>query len=1276
MRDNHRTAVAALLSLLALTWILPGCGPTASPADSDPTDANAPSPSADANADANETVVAAEPNEPAEPNLPPLPEEALTDFDELKPDIGTLKNNKPDKLHEQARKAIAEADQALAKKNYLHAINRLERAKGFDRSHPEILTKLARAYMGMPNWGKALDNLEAAAEVEPNNIETQVTLGDVALRQDIADKALLAYRRALHCDRADPNNPLAARALLGTADLLAKEGRWQASLQAYRKLTQWLVNHGSALAESNELASLVRRPDVLMRRQADLLTKLRRWDQAADLLTRIHKRDRGDREVVADLIETLRKAKRFDQAEDMLADLLVERNVRDYVLPLAHKVAVDSGDKSMPLRLWNAATRKGSPSADTAVALASASEKLDNISSAMEILTEALEENVAHAQAGGMLVRLYLAKDRKAQAVDLLARQYASDAAGRSETERALRRVADTFDADSARAFIANQVGRGEDTPVALHYVAGRIAEYHDLDDQAVDQYNAALKRDDEYFPAYDALAQIYARRDDGDALEDLRKRLDKLSDGTDSAMALQVLGRLQLIDGQAARAAETFEKALQRQEGLVPALLQLAEARDRLGKTDLARQALLQAMMEDPDNPKVYSRLFESYLQARSLAEAREVARRAARRLGDKNVAQVMQAKLALAAGQRDAAMRLLAQLEKEDPDNLQAALLRTALQRREQAGLPSRDHFEKIDRKLLAIVRAHPDSREAHRQLAELYADVFRHEKAATHYRRLYQLSFRHPREATEYATALMRIDRHEKAAAVLTDLLQEMPDSYVARRMLLDALQAAGQPEQEVAVVREALTQQEDPNGLLARWYRYRLWDALGRARMYDKAQAEIDQTIAATRRDIEKTSPAQSESEEELLAELRGELNLHRSEKLRLYADANAYDELIAYGRTWDQTATGLLEQSEDEATQDWARSSRQYARRLTVLLLADEGRHDQAQKMLDTWIDDKTDPSVEWLRELKILLLGEAGDPNAAKAYAVEWIQDSPIALAPRQALVAVLVDAGRYDEALKLLGEWIDGIEIPSGPFARDRGEAETVRWCRMTSVSLLLEKKKYHQALKRIDEYLKEYPKEQQLYRFKAEAYAQQGKVKDQISAMEQAYRLAPDQVGMNNDFGYMLADAGMELDRARKLIGRAVSSSPSNTAFLDSLAWVLYKQGEFHRSAELLAGIVLGDEFAKESPLSRAVIYDHAGDAVYRLGWEKLAKQFWDKAIQAGLEMKDRTEEVRKVMIAAEAKSLAVQEGKTPKLAPLGQGVKVPSQDSPESGTMESRE
>jgi tetratricopeptide (TPR) repeat protein len=100
------------------------------------------------------------------------------------------------------------------------------------------------------------------------------------------------------------------------------------------------------------------------------------------------------------------------------------------------------------------------------------------------------------------------------------------------------------------------------------------------------------------------------------------------------------------------------------------------------------------------------------------------------------------------------------------------------------------------------------------------------------------------------------------------------------------------------------------------------------------------------------------------------------------------------------------------------------------------------------------------------------------------------------------------------------------------------------------------------------------------------------------------------PQNPGANNDLGYEWADQGKQLPQAEQMIRRAVAAEPDNEAFLDSLGWVLYKQGRFNDAHPWLAK-------AAEDQEADPTILDHLGDTLYRLGQTSSARQSWQQAL-----------------------------------------------------------
>src|SRR5450756_1895131 len=109
-------------------------------------------------------------------------------------------------------------------------------------------------------------------------------------------------------------------------------------------------------------------------------------------------------------------------------------------------------------------------------------------------------------------------------------------------------------------------------------------------------------------------------------------------------------------------------------------------------------------------------------------------------------------------------------------------------------------------------------------------------------------------------------------------------------------------------------------------------------------------------------------------------------------------------------------------------------------------------------------------------------------------------------------------------------------------------------------------------------------------------------------------------------NYLGYMWAEKGLKLDEARTLIEKAVAQEPKNSAFLDSLAWVLFKQ---NKPQEALVPMLKAIEYSQEPD---PTLYDHLGDIYSALKQFDKARDAWTKALPG-----ESNEEIQKKINAA---------------------------------------
>ena len=126
-----------------------------------------------------------------------------------------------------------------------------------------------------------------------------------------------------------------------------------------------------------------------------------------------------------------------------------------------------------------------------------------------------------------------------------------------------------------------------------------------------------------------------------------------------------------------------------------------------------------------------------------------------------------------------------------------------------------------------------------------------------------------------------------------------------------------------------------------------------------------------------------------------------------------------------------------------------------------------------------------------------------------------------------------------------------------------------------------------------------------------------------DAIDTFERLLEIDPDDAFALNYLGYMLADKGIRLQEALKLITRALELKPENGAFFDSMGWIYYRLGDLN-AAESYLGRALrileaeqddGEEYAAEE---LAIILDHAGDIARALGKGGQAREHWHQVLK----------------------------------------------------------
>lgn len=193
-----------------------------------------------------------------------------------------------------------------------------------------------------------------------------------------------------------------------------------------------------------------------------------------------------------------------------------------------------------------------------------------------------------------------------------------------------------------------------------------------------------------------------------------------------------------------------------------------------------------------------------------------------------------------------------------------------------------------------------------------------------------------------------------------------------------------------------------------------------------------------------------------------------------------------------------------------------------------------------------------------------------------------------------------------------------------AGQFERAKNQIQQLISRRDGDPSLLFREAWIYAHARQFDEAINRYEKLIQLFGSNPQvvrlgrsglsnAYVSKGDLRRGEQILEESYRESPDDISLNNDLGYLYADQGKNLEQAEKMIRKALEAEPENGAYLDSMGWVLFRLGRAEEALTYVQKSVdrgqgVGDE----------TILDHLGDVLDKLGRQTEAVANWTKALQ----------------------------------------------------------
>jgi tetratricopeptide (TPR) repeat protein len=159
--------------------------------------------------------------------------------------------------------------------------------------------------------------------------------------------------------------------------------------------------------------------------------------------------------------------------------------------------------------------------------------------------------------------------------------------------------------------------------------------------------------------------------------------------------------------------------------------------------------------------------------------------------------------------------------------------------------------------------------------------------------------------------------------------------------------------------------------------------------------------------------------------------------------------------------------------------------------------------------------------------------------------------------------------------------------------------------------------------AIAILDEGIARYPDVVDLGMARVFAYERLGRHDAAIKELRRMLAERPGDAVLENALGYTLADQDRHLDEAQRLVGAALTQMPDSAAVLDSMGWLLFRQG---RLPEALKYLQRASDLGEETEIDL-----HLGEVQWAMGDRDAARTTWRQALERqpdNEELKERLE------------------------------------------------
>jgi tetratricopeptide (TPR) repeat protein len=295
--------------------------------------------------------------------------------------------------------------------------------------------------------------------------------------------------------------------------------------------------------------------------------------------------------------------------------------------------------------------------------------------------------------------------------------------------------------------------------------------------------------------------------------------------------------------------------------------------------------------------------------------------------------------------------------------------------------------------------------------------------------------------------------------------------------------------------------------------------------------------------------------------------------------------------------------------------------------LNEILMAQK-KYDEAVKMCKEVLEMKDEGDRFRLLKVQVLMQmirvkTKQGNVDEAMKLVDNFVKAVPGSWIPLDLKGYVEHEAGKYEDAAKTWEEVLERMQKDDGKAKKDDNEEN-----KEAKAEMERDIRNMHLRLSNV--------------------YTDLNQIDKAAEHLKVLLQKDPDDPGVNNDLGYIWADHDMNLDEAEKMIRKALDEDrkrrkkenpdlkpeedKDNSAYLDSLGWVLFKKKKYQEAKAPLLEAIKGEEG------KHVEIYDHLGDVHMALGEKGDAVAIWEKALK--LDTEERKEKELKAKVEKKLK------------------------------------